>query len=225
MWKKGATPGIDVVSYTGNGANRTIAHALGFVPSMMLVKSLVTAGADTGWAVYHSALANTEYLKLETLAAKATGATYWNSTTPTSSVFSLGTAADTNTNNDTYINYLFAEVAGFSKFGIYTGNGSTDGPFVWCGFRPRYVLLKRSSSASVTYAWQIFDTARSPYNQSNLPGFWADQSVAEVADTYATDIISNGFKLRTTGENSNASTNTYIFAAFAESPFKTARAR
>ena len=225
MWKKGVTPGIDVVSYTGNGANRTIAHTLGVVPSMMIVKSRVTAGADTGWAVYHSALANTEYLKLNSIAAKATGATYWNSTAPNSSVFSLGTAADTNTNLDTYINYLFAEVSGFSKFGSYTGNGSTDGPFVWCGFRPRYVLLKRSSSASVTYAWQIYDTARSPSNQSLLPGLWTDASESEFTNQYGLDIISNGFKLRDAGENSNASTNTYIFAAFAEAPFKTARAR
>lgn len=219
MWKKGVTPGIDVVSYTGNGANRTIAHTLGVVPSMMIVKSRTTAGADTGWAVYHSALANTEYLKLETTAAKATGATYWNSTTPTSSVFSLGTSADTNTNLDTYINYLFAEVAGFSKFGSYTGNGSTDGPFVWCGFRPRFLLIKSSTAVD---AWLIYDSARDTYNV--MPDTLVPNTTAAEAAISGIDFLSNGFKLRTITTTPNAA-QTYIFAAFAEAPFKTARAR
>jgi hypothetical protein len=224
MWKKGATPGIDVVSYTGNGANRTIAHALGVVPSMMLVKSRTTAGADTGWAVYHSTLANTEYLKLETTAAKATGATYWNSTTPTSSVFSLGTAADTNTNSDTYINYLFAEISGFSKFGSYTGNGSTDGPMVWCVFRPRFFMFKRIDT---TNDWEIIDTARDTSNMA-LTQVAPNLSGAEGAGvTPFLDIVSNGIKIRgyVNAANLNANGGTYIFAAFAESPFKYARAR
>ena len=223
MWKKGATSGIDVVSYTGNGANRTIAHALGVVPSMMIVKSRVTAGADTGWAVYHSALANTEYLKLETTAAKATGATYWNSTTPTSSVFSLGTAADTNTNNDTYINYLFAEVAGFSKFGSYVGNGIADGPFVFCGFRPRFILIK---DASAETGWRIFDTARDTYNLS-VKYFATNTTAAEnpTANTTDIDILSPGFKIRGDAGTINTSGEVFVFAAFAEAPFKTARAR
>ena len=219
MWKKGATPGIDVVSYTGNGANRTIAHALGVVPSMMLVKSRVTAGADTGWAVYHSALANTEYLKLESTSAKSTGATYWNSTTPTSSVFSLGTAADTNTNSDTYINYLFAEVAGFSKFGSYTGNGSADGPFVFTNMLPRYILIKRTDSTS---DWYIWDTARDTYNVESAT-LLADTSGAETSAA-SIDGLSNGFKCRSSTVV-NASGGTYIYAAFASSPFKYSRAR
>jgi len=134
-------------------------------------------------------------------------------------VFSVGTNAAVNANNDTYIAYLFAEVEGFSKFGSYTGNGSADGPFVWCGFRPRYVLFKNASAA---YHWFIYDTARNTVNAvtSNL---YASSSAAEQADA-SLDILSNGFKLRS-ATYINDSTNTIIFAAFAESPFKYARAR
>jgi len=219
LWKESVTAGTDIVSYTGNGANRTIAHDLGVAPSMMIVKSRTTAGADTDWAVWHSGIANTEFLKLNTTAAKATGATYWNSTSPTSSVFSLGTHADVNTNSDTYINYLFVEVAGFSKFGTYTGNAAADGPFVWCGFRPRYVMIK---SSTATDDWTIYDSTRDAYNV--MPDrLYADTAGAE-GTTSGLDFLSNGFKLRTITTTPNAA-QTYIFAAFAESPFKTARAR
>lgn len=215
LWKKGATPGVDIVTYTGNGANRTIAHALGVAPLMMLVKSRATAGADTGWAAWHSALANTEYLKLETTAAKVTAAaTYWNSTTPISSVFSLGTAADVNTNADTYIAYLFSAVPGFSAFGSYTGNGSADGPFVWCGFKPRWLMVKRIDSTS---DWAIIDTARNTYNVA-ASDLAANLNTIEPLADMSPDILSNGFKQRSTGLN--VSTASYIFAAFAEMPFK-----
>lgn len=219
MWKESMTAGLDIVSYTGNGANRTINHGLGVVPKMVIIKSRTTAGADTNWAVYHASLANTEYLLLNSTAAKATGATYWNSTTPTSSVFSLGTHADVNTNSDTYIAYCFTEIEGFSKFGSYTGNGSTDGPFVYCGFRPKYILIKNSSAVA---SWIIFDSVRQTYNVMG-PELYAEDPAAEVTNTRL-DITSNGFKLRSLGAAVNAS-NTYIFSAFAELPFKYATAR
>lgn len=220
VWKEGATPGFDIVTYTGNGANRTIAHSLGVAPSMMIVKQR-TAASATNWAVWHKGIANTEYLLLNSTAAKATGATYWNSTSPTSSVFSLGTAADVNTNTGTYVNYLFSEVEGFSRFGSYTGNGSTDGPFVYCGFRPRFVMIKRTDA---TDHWIMYDTSRDTYNvtQSQLN---ANQSAAEVTGFNLTDFLSNGFKLRDALTRSNASGGTYIFAAFAENPFKYSLAR
>jgi hypothetical protein len=221
LWKESPTSGVDIVSYTGNGANRTVSHALGAVPSLILVKSRATAGADTGWAVHHSGLANTEYLKLGTTAAKATDAAYWNSTTPTSSVFSLGTAADVNTNNDTYIAYLFAEVAGFSKFGSYTGNGSADGAFAWCGFRPRFVIIKRVDS---TGSWYIEDTSRNGYNPAGLD-LHTDQAAAEANDAPVLDFVANGIKQRNTYAGFNSSGATYVFIAFAENPFKYARAR
>jgi len=220
-WDEAATDGVDIVSYTGNGANRTIAHGLGVVPKMIVVKARTTAGADQGWPVYHSSLANTQYLLLNSTAAAATGADYWNSTSPTSSVFSVGTNAAVNANNDTYIAYLFSEVEGFSKFGSYTGNGSADGPFVWCGFRPRWVMVKRTDT---TNGWIVLDTARNTSNITNSQ-LNPESAVAEDSSFSWLDILSNGFKGRGTMLGSNASGGTYIFAAFAESPFKYARAR
>lgn len=221
-WDRAAIDGLDIVSYTGNGANRTIAHNLGVAPRMIIIKARTTAGTDQGWPVYHSSLASTQYLLLNSTAAAATGADYWNSTTPTASVFSLGTNAAVNANNDTYIAYLFAEVEGFSKFGSYTGNGSADGPFVFTGHRPRWVMIKRTDSATGA-AWFIHDTGISTFNIS-ANNIRAESSLAE-ASTGQLDILSNGFKLRGTDVSWNGSGATYIFAAFAESPFKYARAR
>jgi hypothetical protein len=136
-------------------------------------------------------------------------------------VFSVGTSALVNTNNDTYIAYLFSEVEGFSKFGSYTGNGSADGPFVWCGFRPKYVLIKLTSSAGGN--WIIHDTARNEVNLS-AKRLMANTADAEVSDN-GIDILSNGFKMRSADGSTNTSGGTHIFAAFAEAPFKYARAR
>jgi hypothetical protein len=214
MWKESVTAGLDIVAVTGNGANRTVAHNLGVVPKMIIGKSLTTAGADTGWPVYHASLANTEYLMLNTTAAKATGATYWNSTTPTSSVFSLGTAADVNTNADIYIYYAFAEIAGFSKFGIFAGNGSADGPFVWCGFRPKFIVIKRQDLAN---SWEMMDSARDPYNIVSHR-VEAERANAEtVATPDMLDFLSNGFKIKTSDVGWNGTS--MVFAAFAEFPF------
>ena len=218
QWKEGATQGFDIVTYTGTGVARTVAHSLGVAPSMMIVKRRNTT---SDWIVWHSAFAGTEYIALNSTAAKATGATIWNSTSPTSSVFSVGTSGATNGNTDTYVAYLFAEVAGFSKFGAYTGNGSSDGPFVFCGFRPRYVMLKASSTTEI---WIVYDSSRNTYNVADLY-LYPNSSAAEAGSgTPRIDFLSNGFKLRNTGQG-NVSAVTYIFAAFAESPFKNALAR
>ena len=214
-WKKSASAGFDIVTYTGTGANRTVAHSLGVAPSMIILKQ---RNAVDFWVAWHSALANTEYLLLNSTNAKATAATYWNSTSPTSSVFSLGTDSRPNGSGTTYVAYLFAEVAGYSKFGSYTGNGSTDGPFVYLGFRPRWLLLKISST---TGSWTLVDTSRNTYNLTTQ-GLYADLSNAE--DSSRTiDILSNGFKLR--GVPNNQSGETFIYAAFAENPFKNSLAR
>jgi hypothetical protein len=220
-WDESTQAGLDIVSYTGNGANRTIAHTLGVAPKMLIVKARTTAGADQGWPVWHTSIANTTYLQLNSTSATAAGADYWNSTSPTSSVFSVGTNAAVNANNDTYIAYCFAEVEGFSKFGSYTGNGSADGPFVWCGFRPRYILIKLSGSAGGS--WIVHDTSR---NDLNLSGkrLLTNTADAEASDN-GIDILSNGFKMRSADGSTNTSGASHIFAAFAESPFKYARAR
>ena len=219
-WKKGATPGFDIVSYTGNGANRTINHALGATPALMLVKG--RSGA-TDWAVYHQSLGNGSKLILDSPAASAADATAWNSTTPTSSVFSLGTQAAVNTNTATYIAYLFAEVPGFSKFGSYQGNGSSDGPFVYCGFRPAFVLIKRTDTIG---SWYLIDAVRGIANPIDETGFGdaliAEGSAAESGVSCpAIDFTATGFKLRDTIADFNGSANTFVFAAFAEMPSQT----
>jgi hypothetical protein len=226
-WDQSTQDGFTISTYTGNGANRTIAHTLGVAPKMVIVKARTTAGADQGWPVWHTSIANTTYLQLNSTSSTSAGADYWNSTSPTSSVFSVGTNVAVNASADTYIAYLFAEVDGFSKFGTYTGNGAADGPFVHCGFRPRFVMIKTTQSS---LAWIIYDTARSTENLVTLklaPNNSQEENGSSIGGvTFNTmDILSNGFKLRSTNLDSNQSGVTFIFAAFAESPFKYARAR
>jgi hypothetical protein len=158
---------------------------------------------------------------LQTTIASSTASSVWNSTLPTSSVFSIGTTSSCNSSGFTYVAYCFAEVAGYSAFGSYTGNGSSDGPFVYLGFRPRWFLAKLTSSAGGS--WHLIDTSRSPYNQVGL-GLYPNLSSAESSD-FASDILSNGLKIRNTQSELNASGATYIYAAFAENPFKYANAR
>jgi hypothetical protein len=219
QWKEGATQGFDIVTYTGNGAaGRTISHSLGVTPAMMILKSRSNSRT---WAVYHKNLTSAAYyLGLETTNQQLVDNTMFNSTAPTSSVFSVGTYQNANTEN--YVAYLFAEVAGFSKFGSYTGNGSADGPFVFLGLRARYLLIKRTDS---TGSWYVYDTARKTYNTMNE---WLQPNTSNAENsgtTWEFDILSNGFKVRNSGAFSNASGATYIFAAFAENPFKNALAR
>jgi len=220
-WDESPQDGFDIVSYTGNGSNRTIVHNLGVAPKMLIVKARTTAGADQGWPVWHTSIANTTYLQLNSTSATATGTDYWNSTSPTSSVFSVGTNAAVNTSADTYIAYAFAEVEGFSKFGSYTGNASADGPFVFCGFRPRWVLVKRYDGGAEN--WILHDSARDTYNVTTN-GLRPNSSLQEVPQG-GIDFVSNGFKIRTNLSDVNASGASMIFAAFAEQPFKYARAR
>ena len=216
-----ATAGFSVVTYTGNGTNgSTIGHGLGVAPSMIIVKGRSTTD---GWPVYHTSIANTQSLRLNTTAAVVT-AGFWNNTTAGSSVFTVGggTVSETNTTSATYVAYCFAAVAGYSAFGSYTGNGSADGPFVFTGFRPRFVLIKESSS---TGSWYMYDTARDAYNVMDtiLEANYANAETT--ASTLNFDIVSNGFKIRGTNGDLNTSTSTYIYAAFAENPFKHSLAR
>lgn len=216
------TAGFSVVTYTGTGANATVGHGLGVAPKMVIVFERSPGGDDH--IVYHAALTSNQYsIRLNTTAAQAgPSAAYWNSTSPSSTVFSLGTSGECNQSTATYVAYCFAEVAGYSKFGSYTGNGSADGPFVYCGFRPRFVMIKATGAAE---GWNIFDTSRDTYNPE-LRLLFPNTADAEFnsGSTWA-DITANGFKIRYNGSPFNTSTATYIFAAFAESPFNYARAR
>ena len=214
------TAGFSVVTYTGTGTNATVGHGLGVAPNMIIAKNR-TSGTPS-WRVYHSALPYTSYLYLDNTNAAFTGGGVWTQT-PSSTVFGInGSDAGVNSNGAKYVAYCWAQVAGYSAFGSYTGNGSTDGPFVYCGFRPRYVLVKASSA---TENWLILDSSTGAYNvisNTLLP----NSSAAESTGNDRVDFLSNGFKARASaGVSPNASGVTYIFAAFAEVPFKFANSR
>jgi hypothetical protein len=213
------TAGFSVVTYTGTGANATVGHGLGVAPRMIIVKN---RNSTFTWRVYHASLANTQALYLSATDAATTETTAWNSTTPTSSVFSVGTSSGTNGSTLTYVAYCWSEIDGFSKFGSYTGNGSTDGTFVYLGFRPEFIMVKRTDTTS---QWNIWDTSRNTFNVANS-NLWADDSEAEfTSSSYDADFLSNGFKLRNSSAGRNASGGTYVYMAFAENPFKNSLAR
>jgi len=214
------TSGFSIVTYTGTGANATVGHGLGVAPKMVIVKIRSTTGY---WTVQHSALGAGYYgyLNFTNSFDTANANLRWNGTNPSSTVFSIGTSSDVNTSSATYVAYCFAEVAGYSKFGSYTGNGSANGPFVYCGFRPRYLLIKNSS---IVASWEIIDTSRDPYNVA-YHDLYAESSSAESTGTNRLDMLSNGFKIRDSNTFLNGNGNTVIYAAFAENPFKYSLAR
>jgi hypothetical protein len=210
------TSGFSIVSYTGTGANATVGHGLGVIPRMIILKSRTDAAAD--WRVYHASVGNTVYLQLNATTATTTSSTTWQNTTPTSSVFSIGTSGTVNLNTGNFIAYCFAEVKGYSKFGSYTGNGNADGTFVYTGFSPAFVICKSSSGA---FSWVIKDSKRPSYNPASNY-LYAQSTNAEATDI-AFDFLSNGFKTRATGSDTNGSGGTYIYMAFAENPFTSSK--
>jgi hypothetical protein len=215
-----ASAGFSVISYTGNGSGgSTIGHGLGVAPAFAIFKNRSTS---SDWQVYHVSLGNANSILLQSTAA-AVSSSAFNSTSPTSTVITLGAGTSLNNNGSNHICYAWTPVVGYSNFGSYTGNGSSDGSFVYTGFRPRWVMIKRSDSASSTYGWFILDTARNTYNVMNT---WlaADSSTSDGADVIC-DTLSNGFKIRTTAGNINTNAGTFIYAAFAEAPINYSRAR
>ena len=220
QWKKGATPGFDIVTWTcpTNNTAYTVNHSLGVAPKMMVLKARNNAAAN--WFVYHEAMGNTGYMALNLTNGNLGPYTpAWNNTSPTSTNFTAGTYWAQSA--WTMVAYLFSEIPGFSKFGSYTGNGSADGPFVYCGFRPKYVMVKRTDT---TENWYVHDSSRDTYNQVNTV-LYPNLSNAEGASNANMDFTSNGFKIRENGTASNGSGGTYIYAAFAENPFKYSLAR
>ena len=207
------TSGFSIVTGTAPASGAfTVGHGLGVAPSMIIIKDRQTS---TGWPVYHASVTNqNEYLLLNTTAAKATLSGMFGANLPTSTVFGQ-TSGSAVTANNTFVAYCFAAVAGYSAFGGYTGNGSTDGPFVYTNFRPRFILWKRSDGAE---SWWINDTSRLGYNGANRALFPNASSAEDTANNI--DILSNGFKIRGSGGEVNASGGTYIYMALAESPFK-----
>jgi hypothetical protein len=212
-----ATAGFSVVKYTTVGStNSTVGHGLGVAPRLLIVRYINQA---SGWFTYHADAGAGNYLQLQTTGAASALSSLWNNTTPTSTVFSIGTAWTSSVDT---IAYCFAPVVGYSSFGSYTGNGSTDGPFVYTGFRPRFLIYKRTDAAD-TFGWIMIDSARDTYNVA-FKYLGANVATAEGTSTVV-DFLSNGFKLRLAGADGNVSGGTYIYAAFAESPLNYSRAR
>jgi hypothetical protein len=211
--------GFSIVSYTGTGAVATVGHGLTIAPEMVIVKSRSLSGKN--WPTYHIATGNTNRTKLN--ATDASGASSaWNNTTPSASLITLGSQSEVNTASATQIAYAFHSVEGYSKVGSYTGNGSADGTFVHCGFRPAYVMIKRSDGG--TSGWYIIDNARDTYNPADNR-LEAHSSGIEYDGLDIHDFVSNGFKLRDSDTAWNTSGGTYIFIAFAETDFKHSNAR
>jgi len=206
------TSGFSIATYTGTGANATVGHGLGSAPKIIFVKC--RSNADN-WVVYNGNSGGTKYLLLNANNAEATQSNIWNDTDATSSVFSLGTSSAVNGSTRTYVAYCFAEKKGYSKFGSYTGNGNANGTFFYTGFKPAFVMVKRTDT---TNNWLIFDSKRDIYNAMSQ---WllADTTNAEPStDTDYVDFVSNGIKFRRNGADTNASGGSYIYMAFAENP-------
>jgi hypothetical protein len=217
------TAGFSIVSFaSGASGDKTVGHGLGVAPKMIIMKSR-DAVSSFNWSIYHASVATTvkKYLTFTTDALSDNGSNIWGSAFPTSSVFGFTSGNGVNANTNC-IAYCFAPVDGYSAFGSYTGNGSANGPFVFTGFKPRFILIRRTDSLG---GWKIYNTSGLNYNAINT-SLEAHDSGAEATSTnFNMDWLSNGFKLRTTYGDFNASSATYIYMAFAEAPFKFANAR
>ena len=210
------TSGFSIMSWTGTGANATVAHGLGATPKMMIFK--VRDGA-TAWVVYHKNVGPTKGLFLNTAGTGSTVSAYFQDTNPTSSVFSVGSDADTNGSSKSMITYCFAEKQGYSKFGVYAGNNSSTGGFHYTGFKPAFIIIKRTDSAA---DWRTYDDKRfragGPNNKFNYLQANGDNGEADSDSGGAWDMLSNGFKFYTSDAAINGG-GTYIYMAFAENPF------
>jgi len=204
------TAGFSIVSYSANNtAGATVGHGLGVAPKMILVKE--STGSVNDWVVYHASVGNNKKLILNESNAESID-NFMNDTTPTANVFSISDASVVNRSGSTYMAYCFAEKTGYSKFGSYTGNGNANGPFIYTGMRPSFVIFKRTDSTS---NWRLFDNKRLGYNSANSQ-LYPNLSNAEDSGTNL-DICSNGFKILTTSGDMNNGSGTYIYMAFGQS--------
>ena len=205
------TAGFSIVKWTGTGSAATIGHGLGVTPQMIIVKNL---DKSSQWAVYHETVGNTKYLALNDADAEATYSGYWNDTSPTTTVFSVGSDGDVSGGNgEEVISYCFAPIKGYSKIGNYTGNGNADGPFVYTGFKPALIIKKGTGSGD----WHISDNKQNSFNAFDNALRPNVTNGTETGNTL--DFLSNGFKIRNTGGSWNGNGSTYIYMAFAQNPF------
>ena len=224
-WKESATAGFDIVSYAGNGvAGRNISHSLSAVPHLMIVKN---RSAEIKWVIYHhenTSAPETDHLRLDTTAATSDDDSTWDDTAPTSSVFRTKSSTSTNGSSANYMAFLFSEKQGFSRFGSYLANNSADGNFIYLGFRPAFFMVKAASGGSASArSWRIYDNKRANINGTSTIGIdeqlFPDSSGAESVNDNEIDFLSNGIKLRANDGGINTSGETYVFVAFAETPF------
>ena len=213
-YQANTTAGFSIVDYTGTGAVGTMAHGLGAVPKMIIIKTRAVGN----WNVYHKGIAATHYLLLSTNAAKADDDSRFNDTDPTSTVFTLGATGDVNGNDTPYIAYCFAEKQGYSKIGTFTGNGDTEGPFVYTGFKPAWIIYKRAGDG--TNNWGQIDNRRDIHNPCiNAAAANLNNAHGESSNNGSGDMLSNGWKILASAGSRNASGVQYIYMAFAEHPF------
>ena len=203
-----ATAGQGIYEYTGDSSANTITHGLDTTPTFMINKRI----GNQEWKVYHVYNGPTKYMVLDQNDAVGTHSNNWDDTAPTSTVFTIGSDLSA---SFAYMQYVFSPIQGYSRFGSYTGNGNVDGPYVYTGFRPAYILIKNTEAAK---NWQIYDNERSGYNKDNDQLFANTTAVEDTAED-ALDILSNGFKIRVNSDPVNLDTDVMIYAAFAESPF------
>jgi len=204
--------GFSIVKFTGTGANATVGHGLGAVPKMMIFKNVDQA--TEGWMVYHVGLGNTKKMNLDSTTSSSSSSTFWQDTTPTSSVFSVGSNHGMN-GPDSMIAYCWADKVGYSKFGKYLGNGDNDGTFVYTGFKPAFVMIKKDGSDG----WQMFDDKRDASNPE-IHRLEADSDAGDYTGLSAgwVDFVSNGFKVRYSGGGVGSNGSDYIYMAFAAEP-------
>ena len=205
------TAGFSIVKWTGTGGATTLGHGLNAVPKFWIIKNLDQA---EDWRIYHHSLGNTKALELNNTGAEGTDISYWNNTSPTSSVMTVGSSNANNGSGRNMIAYCFAEKAGYSKFGSYTGNGNADGSFIYTGFKPAFVLIKITNDTGEN--WQMYDNKRTGFNVDNNM-LRANLTDAEQTDDDI-DLLSNGFKLRRSSGAFNSDGANYIYMAFAEAP-------
>ena len=204
--------GFSISTYTGTGSEATVGHGLGVKPDMILIKRRDASGT---WHVYHQRVTADAVVELDTTAALKDNANFMNDTEPTTSVFTVNTYDEVNSDDGTYVAYAFAPKQGFSKFGSYTANNNVDGVFIYLGFRPSLFICKKISG---TESWYVNDHKRSPSNPTEAE-LYADTNQVEDTSNARIDLLSNGVKMRTTNGGYNTGTDTYIYMAFADAPF------
>tara|TARA_Y100001970_G_C14174069_1_gene825907 strand:- start:588 stop:1586 length:999 start_codon:yes stop_codon:yes gene_type:complete len=214
-WKESATAGFDIVSYTGNGSNRTISHSLSAVPKFIAVKNRTSART---WINGHASIGWEKNLYFDMNSAENDSADMWNDTAPTSSVFTVGTSVGVNENTDNIIAYLWSEKQGYSKFGSYSGNANNDGAFIYLGFKPAFFMVKNTAASE---HWRIYDNKRDTFNHMFRCLFPNEDSAESTVDNGSEEIdfLANGIKIRSSAQQLNGSGQKLIYMAFAEAPF------